>query len=134
MSTFDDDGLRPTNGYEEEDMATGDVQRDLGRLEGAHQALEARVNRTDVAITELKAEMNGRFSAMEKAVSEKLSGVETNLGAILADQNKQISQIVLQTARRDGEGSAWKRLSGMAWQLIVSAAAGAAGFFIGQHK
>jgi hypothetical protein len=78
-------------------MPSGNVDRDIGRIEGALKAHEDRMDRTDIGIREIKDDVNKRFDG----IKIHLDGQDAKLDILLARSNKD-----------DGAAKVWQILGG----------------------
>jgi hypothetical protein len=72
-------------------MPTGNVERDIGRIEGALKAHEDRMDRTDVA-----------HASQFKAINDRFDGVTAHLDK----QDEKLNLLITRTNREDGADEA----------------------------
>ena len=101
-------------------------ERALGRVEGAQASLEQRINRTDASIIELKSELNGKFSNMERSVDEKINGLTTSMNQGFSQQKMALDLLLNQNSTQVAKTSVWTGIFGSAGQIILAAISGGA--------
>ena len=90
-------------------MPTGNLERDIGRIEGDLRAQKERMDRTDAANAEQFRSIHGRFD---------------DVAAHLNKQDEALSTILKRTAREDGANGVLGSIFGGAGQLSLAAISG----------